>query len=186
MKKIFLFCIILFSFLSSCKKDHIGTVNQLVKDLFCFKENTTWTYYDRINYDTTTILVSEYTETTFGYPKMYGETHNFGLQINFTGETSHGKQIYIGIKSDPDIDNMARVGIYCSPTSYSFSCNKNNTFSCPVTYFPAYEVNGIIYRDVYVFDYKDGLYYVAKHVGYIRCFQANQFDLVLIDKTIYQ
>ena len=37
---------------STCQKEHVSPINQLVKDLFCFKESSEWTYYDSVSQTT--------------------------------------------------------------------------------------------------------------------------------------
>jgi hypothetical protein len=192
-KKVIISCLLLLTTgFIACEKDHIDTINQLVKDLFFFKEGSTWTYYDSVSHNNTTMTIVHSEKSKIAPMQKRGKPHYFyeTIESDVIVQGGYDKkftiEIWTGSFQNRDNTAITMGDIYTpSTTPFVFSCDKNNTFSCPMTYFPTYEVNSVIYEDVYVFDYEEVLYYVAKHVGYIRCFQADEFDLVLIDKTIY-
>jgi hypothetical protein len=180
---------------ATCKKEHIAPVNQLVKDLFCFKEGSEWIYYDSITQTTTVMSISNYEQTAYGYPKLYGKVRNFGETIKFditivnlsqSESVSHSGTTWL--KAEIEQDNTLKdvsSHIFTPVKTYlSLGCDENNHFSISVTYLNTYELNGTTYSDVYMFNINNIIYYVARYIGFVRCVQYDNFDLVLIDKTI--
>lgn len=55
--------IVLLLLCSACRKEHVAPINQLVKDLFCFKEGSEWTYYDSVSQTTQKMVVTNYKVT---------------------------------------------------------------------------------------------------------------------------
>ena len=55
---------------TSCRKEHVAPINQLVKDLFCFKTGSEWTYYDSISQTTHKMVVTNYENLKEGFPKI--------------------------------------------------------------------------------------------------------------------
>jgi hypothetical protein len=189
MKKIGFVIILLgiTAIVSSCRKEHITPVNQLVKDLFCFKTGSEWTYYDSVSQTTQKILVTNYEATRLGYPKPYGKTRDWGecIEIDFIIENSKGGETVLNA-SVGEI-NTAKGRVFTPTNSFlSIYCNENNIFKSIPTYIGTYMVNETTYPDVYVFNEGDVTYYVSKHIGFIRCVKNNDFDLVLIDKNVQQ
>ncbi|NLJ81740.1 MAG: hypothetical protein GX330_01260, partial [Bacteroidales bacterium] len=60
MKKISLVFIGILFLVSACREEHVSSVNQLVKDLFCFKTGSEWTYYDSVSQTTQKMEVTNY------------------------------------------------------------------------------------------------------------------------------
>jgi len=178
---------------ASCSKEHIAPVNQLVKDLFCFQEGSEWTYYDSVSGTTTIMSILEYNQIKFGYPKPYGKVHDFGESIEIRGNFLTDFDVKIRVQGMEKEDKNTAIfgGSYVSPTSnhssipLNFKCDQNNNFNCSITYFAEYDLNGIIYKNVYVFD-TNIQFYVAKHVGLIRMLKTDDFDWVLINKNVKQ
>jgi len=179
---------------SSCK-DHTTTLNSLVKDLFVFKDGSTWTYYDSINKDTVIMTVFDYKETKFGgmcggigsmaNKREFLEMITFSIILNF--DTLREVWLYA---NDCKIDNTATTesSWFYTPIGmdFAFTCDENNMFSIPTTFMHSYSVNNVTYSDVYLFEYKDIKFYIAKNIGYIQCIQADKKNLVLIKKNIKQ
>ena len=187
---------------TTCRKEHVAPVNQLVKDLFCFKEGSEWTYYDSVSQTTQKMTVINYQTLKFapmptgGRGKVYDCAESIGMDI--TVENASQSLFIKGrtwLKADIEIDNTLK-GMYIStPVKTIFStrlneiylsCDANNNFSQSATYLNTYTVNEITYSDVYVFNSYDVAYYVSKHIGFIRCVENNYFDLVLINKNVQQ
>ena len=200
---------------STCRKEHVAPVNPLVKDLFCFKEGSEWTYYDSVSQTTQRMVVTKYETTRIGSKYAMRKTKDWEeiikMQISIenvmqsffaNGQTCFGAEV--------DQDNTAEGGIFTpANTTFSIRCDANNNFvqgvyntTQTISYLSTYTVNGTTYSDVYVFNiieniiggtYKDDFtYYVSKHVGFIRCVRQCEypkyfnFDLVLINKKIQQ
>jgi hypothetical protein len=173
----------------ACRKEHVAPVNQLVKDLFCFKEGSEWTYYDSVSQTTQKITITEYEETKLApKPKGGGAAYEWAEYILINGllKEQEEHKIEIGIDAQMNEDNTAEFfGNYFVGKLF-FTCDANNNFNKNVSYLPQYQLNGIKYQDVYIFNYDNITYYVAKHIGIIRFIQPDLFDLALIDKNIRQ
>ena len=187
---------------STCRQEHVAPVNQLVKDLFCFKTGSEWTYYDSVSQTTQKMRVTNYEilkfapESKGGRGKVYDYAESIHIDFSVENTTlSLSNKCRTWVKADIDNDNTLN-GMYISTPvidntlrckEFSLHCDKNNNFTPFATYLNTYTVNGTTYSDVYEFNYKDGAtYYVSKHVGFIRCVENNYFDLVLIDKNVQQ
>jgi hypothetical protein len=193
--------IILLLLCSSCRKEHVSPINQLVKDLFCFKEGSEWTYYDSVSQTTQKMVVTNYETLKFGGGKPErGKVYDFAedIEIEITVENTEKLLFVKGrtwLKADIGYDNTLN-GMYIStPVKTIFSirlnelslrCDENNNFTPSATYLSTYTVNETTYSDVYVYNKDNVTYYVSKHTGFIRCVENNYFDLVLIDKNIQQ
>ena len=194
MKKINLIItgILLLFLCSACQEVSYAHLNPLVKDLFCFKTGSEWTYYDSISQTTTKMVVTNYEIRKFaptpegGRRKIYDCAES--IRIDFTVENTV-QSFKTWLKADIDNDNTANGYIF-TPTKQHLNirCDENNNFIPPAsaTYLNTYTVNGILYSDVYMFNYKNVTYYISKHIGFIRCVENNYIDLVLIDKNILQ
>jgi hypothetical protein len=193
--------IVLFFLHSACRKEHVTPVNQLVKDLFCFKEGSEWTYYDSISQTTQKMMITKYDDTKIASKPLGGrKAYDFAEYIEINGLFFTDFEVRIRAQGeDTEYDNTASLsGTYESlygthlSLPLHFACDKNNNFNCPVTYFDKYDLNNVIYKDVYLFDIEDGIYkkntlfYVAKHAGLIRMTKIDNFDWILIDKNIQQ
>lgn len=202
MKKTHLFILVSFlSILTACRKEHIAPVNQLVKDLFCFKEGSEWTYYDSISQTTQKMVVTNYEIRKFGGGKQkrgkiydWAEDIEMGITIENIAQSLSVKG-RTWLKADIYKDNTLNGMYITTPvkTIYStrcdelsLNCDENNNFTPSATYLSNYTVNGTNYSDVYVFNKYNTTYYVSKHIGFIRCMYDNDFDWVLIDKNIQQ
>ena len=206
MKKIILFLFIPLLFLfSSCPKEpkeHIAPVNQLVKDLFCFQTGSEWTYYDSISQTTQKMMITNNITTRFAsMPGKGQKVYEFAEVIKISGYFLTDFEIKASAQEEgKEYDNTAIFrGTYTSPHNtrltipLRFRCDANNVFDCSVEYFAEYNVSGINYSNVYVFDMDDSPYntenivfYVAKNIGIIRLIRLNDFDWVLIDKNVKQ
>jgi hypothetical protein len=203
MKRItYLFAVIGLIFLfSACREERVAPVNQLVKDLFCFKAGSEWTYYDSVSQTTTKMIITEYDINRVG-AKSRRKTYEWAELIKIKGHFFSDFEIRVGAQGEK-YDNTAILGgTYVnsydrhSPIPLSFRCDANNNFNLDgsVTFFSEYSVNDITYKDVYFFDCDshEGKIscYVAKHIGIIRFIRSfsynNSFNLVLINKNIQQ
>ena len=180
------------SFLTlSCRKEHVSPVNQLVKDLFCFKEGSEWVYYDSVSHSTQTMTITNYEATRLA-GKTISKTYDWAelIIMNITIENI-AQSLYSIIEtelfSDEDKDNTLAHGRICSPaiTTLFLRCNEKNNFTPTATYLNSFTVNETVYHDVYMFNIDDIKYYIAKHIGFIRCV-GHKYDWVLIDKNIQQ
>jgi len=186
---------------STCKKEHVAPVNQLVKDLFCFKTGSEWTYYDSVSQTTQKMIVTNFEVRKFapepkgGQGKIYDYAES--IHLNFTVENmelSLFNNCKTWLMADRHQNNTLN-GMYISTpamyntlhcTEFSFHCDGSNNFIPSAAYLSNYTVNGVDYSDVYVFNESTVNYYVSKHVGFIRCVDYGYFDLVLIDKNVQQ
>jgi len=194
---------ILFLFLfSTCRKEHIAPINQLVKDLFCFKTGSEWTYYDSVSRTTQKMIITNYEIRKFapkpevGKRKVYDWAED--IEMNITVENASQSLFIKGrtwLIADIYKDNTLKGMYITTPVKTIFSthcnelslrCDENNNFIPSATYLSTYTVNEITYSNVYVFNKDNVTYYVSKHTGFIRCVENNYFDLVLIDKIIQQ
>ncbi|MGI6291103.1 MAG: hypothetical protein ACOXZH_01540 [Bacteroidales bacterium] len=194
---------ILFLFLcSTCRKEHIAPINQLVKDLFCFKAGSEWTYYDSVSQTTQKMMVTNYEIRKFapmpkgGRGKIYDCAESITMDI--TVENASQSLFIKGrtwLIADIYKDNTLEGMYITTPVKTIFStrcnelslrCDENNNFTPSATYLSTYTVNEITYSNVYVFNKDNVTYYVSKHTGFIRCVENNYFDLILIDKNIQQ
>ncbi len=176
---------------SACNKVSYSHLNQLVKDLFCFKAGSEWTYYDSITNSTKVLHILEYTEHYEGYPSPYkryaGEIivlngfffSDFKITISTedAGKEYDKTAIFEGI----NITANGEKSVFLS-----FICDKKNNFNCSVMYHTEYSMSGTTYKDVYIFNQENIQYYFAKNIGLIRMVEVDNFDLVLIDKSIFQ
>jgi len=192
--------IVLLLLCSTCCKEHVAPINQLVKDLFCFKTGSEWTYYDSVSQTMQKMVVTNY-ETTRMAPKPEGgrKAYNFAEYIEMEIIVSNFNRT-TRLEADIEQDNTLGRGCIYPPIGEPLyiGCDKNNNFIPPITYLSSYSVNETTYTDVYMFNVVKDItadnytYYVSKHIGFIRCiFQCeyaphNNFDLVLIDKKVQQ
>jgi hypothetical protein len=169
----------------------------LVKDLFCFKVGSEWTYYDSVSQTTTKMMITEYEITKLApTPKGGRKAYNFAEYIEINGFFCTDFNVTIRAKRNAEeYDNTAIFNAYIVPnraflssyrSSLSFECDRNNKFDCPVSYFTEYNVNNITYRNIYVFEFEEEniLFYIAQYVGLIRMTKTDDFDWILIDKNI--
>jgi hypothetical protein len=211
MKRIIIGIILLLLY-SSCREEHVAPINQLVKDLFCFKTGSEWVYYDSVSQTMQKMTVTDYETLNFGYPKPYGKTRDFAeyIKMDLTVEKITPSISVTGatrLKSYIDQDNTLRQelsSIFTPIGSLRIGCDENNNFTPSATYLNTCMVNEIIYSDVYVFNNVDSriidnvafidsfAYYVSKHTGFIKCVRKCSYDefknseLVLIDKNVQQ
>ncbi|MDR2834763.1 MAG: hypothetical protein LBV69_00990 [Bacteroidales bacterium] len=186
MKKeilLIIFCIAVLFY--GCREEHIARVNQLTKDLFCFKVGSEWTYYDSISQKQKTMVVQNYEEEKYSYPRRYGKTYDWGTLIKI--DFSFFENLYIKIETKIGEDNTANfIGYYFSHP-LKFKCNYDNSFNIEVNYLSTYKVNNIIYSDVYIFNDNVVKHFVSKNVGVIQIVsEQDNFNWVLIDKTVQQ
>ena len=184
---------------TSCRQEQISPMNQLAKDLFCFKEGSEWTYYDIVSQDTVRMMVTKHTASKYGGGKEpNGKNYDFAesvkLEINVKNSSqsiSTNTRLVGAIGTDNMLGQLSNVA---TPVVNSFSvenfalkCDNNNNFTPSAVYHSNYVVNGVTYSDVYEFNININAttYYVAKHVGFIKCV-ASGSDLVLIDKNVLQ
>jgi len=188
----------------SCRKEHISPVNQLVKDLFCFKTGSEWIYYDSLSRTTHKMVVTNYEVTKCAsMPKGGRKAYVFAedITINYVVDNTNTGETWL--IADEDQDNTARGSVFVpSETLLSIRCNENDNFTPSATHLSTYNVNEIEYKDVYVFNVSnkihsgnitytnDYTYYVAKHTGFIRCVYKCEYaehlnyDWVLINKNV--
>lgn len=202
MKKVFFLIATGILFLgSACREEHVSPVNQLVKDLFCFKEGSEWTYYDSVSQTTQKMIITNYEARKLAsMPEGGRKAYDFAEYIKIEGTFLTNFNMRIQAQGEEiDYENTASFrGTYESIYGHSslplhFTCDQNNKFNCSVAYFDKYNMNGISYENMYVFDMDELLYsnksilfYVAKHIGLIRMTKINEFDWVLTDKNIQQ
>jgi len=209
MKKIILFLFIpLLFFSSSCPSNNeeyiVSPMNQLIKDLFCFKTDSEWVYYDSISQMSQIMLVTNYDSLILVPKGKYVYECSEIIEMNIlVGESEKETRLSSNL-SQKNI-GKGRIATPTNANSYfSIRCDENNNFTPPATYFDTYSVNGKIYSDVYVFNDEknitiDGIvcvdtitYYVSKNTGFIRCIyqckyhEPYSFDWVLIDKNVKQ
>jgi hypothetical protein len=204
-KKPFVFFICICLLALSCKEERVHPVNQLVKDLFCFKEGSTWTYYDSISQKPRTLAVVSYTETKWApTPKCCGshrKAYEFGesLQIDFlledvdkTWRVEGTTEMTGSYEKDNvliDIDTYFACPLLNisgnKMQEFVFFCDENNVFSENVTFLPVFSVGDISYKEVYLFEKNDIKCYVAKNIGFLKCIDEDE-NLVLIDKNVIQ
>jgi len=206
MKKITLYIAgtILIFICLSCRKEHVSPINQLVKDLFCFKTGSEWIYYDSLRQTTHKMLVTNYDATkSASMPKGGRKAYNFAeyITINYVVDSTNKGETHL--EADEDQDNSAKGSVFVpAETLLSIRCNNNNNFTPSATHLSIYTVNEIEYKDVYVFNVSkklqsgnitytdDYTYYVAKHTGFIRCVRKcgyaehYSYDWVLINKNV--
>jgi len=204
MKRILLITagIVLLFLCSTCRKEHIAPINQLVKDLFCFKTGSEWTYYDSVSRTTQKMIITNYEIRKFapmpegGRGKVYDCAESITMDITVENPS---QSLFIKgrtwLVADIYKDNTLRGMYITTPVKSIFStrcnelslrCDENNNFTPSATYLSTYTVNEITYSNVYVFNKDNVTYYVSKHTGFIRCVENNYFDLILIDKNIQQ
>jgi len=204
MKRILLITagIVLLFLCSTCRKEHIAPINQLVKDLFCFKTGSEWTYYDSVSRTTQKMIITNYEIRKFapmpegGRGKVYDCAESITMDITVENPS---QSLFIKgrtwLVADIYKDNTLRGMYITTPVKTIFStrcnelslrCDENNNFTPSATYLSTYTVNEITYSNVYVFNKDNVTYYVSKHTGFIRCVENNYFDLILIDKNIQQ
>jgi len=210
MKKITLYLAgtILIFLCSSCQKEHTAPINQLVKDLFCFKTGSEWIYYDSLRHTTHKMVVTNYEKTRCG-EKPIGivkKTYNFVecITINYVVDSTRKGETMLGAYKDQDNTAGGYVFIPAETEEFSIRCDKNNNFTPSATRLNTYTVNEIEYKDIYVFNISKKIhignitytdehtYYVAKHTGFIRCVRKceyaehDSYDWVLINKNVIQ
>ena len=196
MKRIVLIIIGICLLFSSCREEHISTINTLVKDLFCFKAGSEWTYYDSVSQKTQKMAVTNYEILKFApMPKGGRKAYDFAEYIKIKGHFLTNFEVRIISQGEEiDYDNTADFrGSYSTNLPLRFTCDQNNNFNCPDTYLAEYDVDGIVYKDVYIFNMNELsysnenlLFYVAKNIGLIRMMKVDEFDWVLTDKNIQQ
>ncbi len=191
MKRILLITIgiVLLFLCSTCRKEHISPVNQLVKDLFCFKEGSEWTYYDSVSQTMQKMVVTGYEITKLAsMPEGGRKAYNFAEYIKMEVIVGNSKK-ETRLQAEVDQDNTLGEGLSCIYTPIGkplyLSCDKNNNFTPSAIHLSTYTVNETTYSDVYVFNNNSITYYASKYVGFVRC-ECNKFDLVLIDKNVQQ
>jgi len=208
MKKITLYLAgtILLFLCSSCQKEHTAPINQLVKDLFCYKTGSEWIYYDSLRHTTHRMVVTNYEKTRSGeMPKGGGKTYNFAewININYVVDSTYKGNTML--EAEEDQDNTATGYVFVpSETLLSIRCNKNSNFTPSATHLNTYTVNEIEYKDIYVFNVSktisignitytdDYTFYVAKHTGFVRCVRKCEYserynyDWVLVNKNVIQ
>jgi len=201
MKRINLYVIgILFLFLcSACREEHIAPVNQLVKDLFCFKTGSEWVYYDSISQSTQKMVITNYEITRWGavLPEGIGKVYDIaeGIEIDIAIENSmqssirNSKTILTSFLGNKYQDNTAEGNVTTPVENFSLRihCDENNIFTPSAIYLSTYTLNENTYSDVYVFNSKDNIdFYASKHIGFIRCKKDNKYDFILIEKNVKQ
>lgn len=194
--RILLIIIMVGSITISCK-EQISPMNQLAKDLFCFKEGSEWTYYDNVNQDTVRMVVKKHTASKYGGGKEpNGKNYDFAesvkLEINVKNSSqsiSTNTRLVGAIGTDNMLGQLSNVATPVvnsfSVESFALKCDNNNNFTPSAVYHSNYVVNGVTYSDVYEFNINAITYFVAKYVGFIKCV-ASGSDLVLIDKNVLQ
>jgi len=175
---------------STCKKEHVAPVNQLVKDLFCFKTGSEWTYYDSVSQTIQKMVVTNY-ETKKMANGSKRKVYNFVECIILGIAMENSRNGMTRLEADEDQDNslMKEISQIFTPSGeyLHIGCDKNNNFSPIVMYLNNYTINKTTYSDVYVFNSKNDItFYVSKYIGFIRCMKDDKYDLVLIDKNIQQ
>ncbi len=191
-KNIFITIGLVYLFLClGCRKEHVAPINQLAKDLFCFKTGSEWVYYDSISQTTQRMLISNYEATRLAsMPKGRRRAYNWAEYIEMKITIENFGSGTTKLEADEDQDNTLRKGvsyIYTPTEEFLYiSCDENTNFVPSPTYLTTYTVNETIYSDVYVFHQDDVSYYVSKHIGFIRCVKNNYLDLVLTDKNVQQ
>jgi len=191
MKKIGLIVtgIVLLLICSTCRKEHVAPVNQLLKDLFCFKEGSEWTYYDSVSQTTQKMRVTSCEDFQGAPAKARGKIYDWDEVIRMDIAIENISYFF---SKTGETELAPLSGHIYSPvtTELYLRCDENNNFTSQgvvVTYLSTYTANEITYSDVYLFNSKDNAaYYVSKHIGFIRCMKDNKYDLVLIDKNIQQ
>ncbi|MGI6291105.1 MAG: hypothetical protein ACOXZH_01550 [Bacteroidales bacterium] len=204
MKRILLITagIVLLFLCSTCRKEHIAPINQLVKDLFCFKTGSEWTYYDSVSRTTQKMIITNYEIRKFapmpegGRGKVYDCAESITMDITVENPS---QSLFIKgrtwLVADIYKDNTLRGMYITTPVKSIFStrcnelslrCDENNNFTPSATYLSTYTVNEITYSNVYVFNKDNVTYYVSKYIGFIRCVENNYFDLILINKNVQQ
>ena len=194
--------------LSTCRKEHVAPINQLVKDLFCFKEGSEWTYYDSVSQTTQKMVVTSFEILkSASMPKGGRKAYNFAEYIKMEIIVGDSKK-EIRLEADEDQDNTLRKELsYIYPPigkPLSIGCDENNNFAPTATYLSTHTINETTYSDVYVFNdvknitigdivYVDNFtYYISKHIGFIRCIyqceysENYSFDWILINKNVQQ
>jgi len=186
--------IILLFLCSACREEHIAPVNQLVKDLFCFKTGSEWMYYDSVSQTTLKMVITNY-ETFKSAPKSVRKTYDFAEYIimcitleNITHTSFVRGETHLLSNIEQDNSLLKESSIFTPiEKKLSIGCDKNNKFSPSATYLRTYTINENTYSDVYVFNSKDNIdFYVSKHIGFIRCKKDNKYDFILIEKSVKQ
>ena len=196
----------------ACGKDQTSTINPLVKELFCFKTGSTWTYegtvYDAARDTTRNVILlvntSSYEESQFEkHCNEKGRGHKFKEYILYKINSKMlMSQTFTSkiIADECGVDNTANVSIVTPlGSALSFYCYADNTFSIDVEYLSTYTYKGHKYEDVYVFTQDNGTYYVSKDVGFVRCEKKyntssiaknnnvnSVTDVWLVDKNVIQ
>jgi hypothetical protein len=193
MKKRFKLIAVILFFISSCSREkEMIYINQLVKDLFCFKENSTWIYYDQVSATTDTMIVTNY------------EAHKMGM-LKCKHNISYSEVIKMSVTFLQRIDvvftpisnsrnNTADNTMFATqenPFPFTLICDENDNFDIydggSVKFMPIYQLNiNEEYSNVYLFEYSNSKYYIAKYIGPIRMVKTGTFDYVLINKNIKQ
>lgn len=194
MKRIIIFTISLLLVFScfSCRKEHVAPVNQLVKDLFCFKEGSTWNYYDSVSQTSYTMNITDYDVSKFApKPKGGKKTYEWGEHIEISGSFFNEFKITIETEGVEKDNTAVFHGTYISSNGphstlpLRFKCDAGNNFDIDVKYLSECILNER-YIDVYLFKYGNIEYYISKHMGLIRLHKENEFDLVLTSKNVVQ
>ncbi len=201
MKKIILITIgLLYLFLcSACKKEHVAPINQLVKDLFCFKTGSEWVYYDSVSQTTQKMVITNYEATRLeSTPKGGRRAYNFAELVDIKGYFLTDFEVRVRSQGDEEKDNNTAIfgGTYKSSNNTNsslplrFKCDENNNFNSSVSYFAEYNMNNIDYKNVYAFNMDENteniIFYAAKNIGIIRMVKIDDFDWVLTDKNVLQ
>ena len=210
MKRIVLLLvgIILLFLCLTCRKEHVAPINQLVKDLFCFKTGSEWTYYDSVSQTTQTMVVTNY-EILKSTPMPLGgrKAYDFAEYIKMDIIVGDSKK-EIQLEADRNQNNTLKKGVsFIYPPigePLYIGCDQDNNFTPSAMYLNNYTLNEMTYSDVYVFNVTrninsssityvdDFTYYVSKYIGFIRCIyqceyhENYSFDWVLIDKNVQQ
>jgi hypothetical protein len=177
----------------SCRQEHVAPINQLVKELFCFQPGSEWVYYDSVSQSIQRMVVINY-EIFKSAPKSMRKAYNFAEYIEMNISVENIEQAFsvtadTYLLADIEQDNTLMENSIFTPTIkyLVLSCDKNNNFTPSATYLSTYSVNETTYSDVYIFNNKDDItYFIAKHIGFIRCIKDNEFDFKLIDKKVFQ
>ena len=175
----------------SCEKE-TASLNQLAKDLFCFKEGSVWVYYDSISKATDTMTIIYYKESKLCGLKGAYRSASCGELIRIAGTFLRDFDISlttIGYRRS----NTANIESFKNKDEnqllFIFTCDENNNFDVidgSVTFLQTYQLNEDIYANVYLFEVKNSKYYIAQNVGAIRVIKTSIFDYVLINKNLKQ
>jgi hypothetical protein len=186
----------------SCKEEQSSTINPLVKELFCFKPGSTWSYEgtaykvgDIIRDVTLSVTTKSYQESQFEkHCNEKGRGYNFKEYISYEIEAKMlmSQTFSSEIMADEcGVDHTANVHITTPIGSVlSFYCDEENNFSIPVEFLATYSYKNHKYDNVYIFYYSNAKYYVAKNVGFICCEKnydtGARTEVWLVDKNVIQ